>query len=95
MPESPAKHTITMEVAVEVEVNDPDVIERVTGPGGDEWRAHLYDLYTADDVLAHLAYNCAVNRCENARLLDGWADLPEDAVQMRVVGAERSDREEE
>lgn len=82
------KHTVTMEVEVEVEISDPDVIERVTGPGGDEWRAHLYDLRTEADVLEHLAYNCVANRCESAWLLDGWADLPKEAVQMRVRSAE-------
>ena len=84
------KHRVLLEVEVEIEVNDPDVIERVTGPKGDEWRAQLYDLHTEANVLEHLAYNCAVNHCENASLLDGWADLPAEAVQMRVVSAERS-----
>lgn len=84
------KHKVILEVEVEVEIADPDVIERVTGPSGDEWRSQLYNLHTEGDVLEHLAYNCAVNRCENASLLDGWADLPKEAVQMRVVSAERS-----
>ena len=38
---------------VEIAISDPDVIERVTGPNGDEWRAQLYDLRTRDDVLEH------------------------------------------
>lgn len=69
---------------VRVQVNDPDVIDRVTGPKGDEWRAQLYDLNTEEDVLQHLAYNCLANGAENAMLLDGWADLPEDAVVMSI-----------
>lgn len=72
---------------VEIDINDPDVIERVTGPKGDEWRAQLYNLHTEEDVLQHLAYNCAVNGQQNAASLDGWADLPVDAVQMQVAEA--------
>src|SRR5690242_4364091 len=71
---------------VEIAISDPDVIERVTGPKGDEWRAQVYNLHTRDDVLEHLAYNCAANGAENARLLDGWADLPAEAVSMRLRG---------
>lgn len=79
------KFTVNVEVAVEIEINDPDVIERITGPGGDEWRAHVYrGIRTEEDVLNHLAYNCVANGVENAALLDGWADLPRDAVQMHV-----------
>lgn len=74
---------LTQEVSITI--NDPDVIERVTGPKGDEWRAQLYNLHTEEDVLAHLAYNALVNGCENAALLDGWADLPADAVSMEVI----------
>lgn len=72
-------------VAAEVTINDPDVIERVTGPKGDEWRGDLYDLHTEEDVINHLAYNCLANGCENATMLDGWADLPAEAVEMRRV----------
>ena len=79
------KYRVNLNATVEIAVNDPDVIERVTGPGGDEWRAQLYNLHTAGDVLNHLAYNCVANRCQNAALLDGWADLPADAVCMEVV----------
>ena len=84
-------HTVRLLVEVEIEVNDPDVIERVTGPDGDQWRAQLYDLHTEADVLGHLAYNCAVNGCVNASLLDGWADLPPGAVSMQVLSAEHPD----
>lgn len=38
------KHCVRLCVTVEVEVNDPDVIERVTGPLGDGWRSYAYDL---------------------------------------------------
>jgi hypothetical protein len=79
------KRRVEFTRTVVVTVNDPDVIERVTGPNGDNWREQLYDLHSEEDVLAHLAYNCVANGCENARMLDGWADLPADAVTMEVV----------
>lgn len=81
----PQKKVVTFIVDVELQIADPDVIERVTGPGGDEWREQLYDLHTEQDVLKHLAYNCVANGCENATMLDGWADLPREAVRMRVA----------
>lgn len=62
-------------VTVDIEVHDPDVIERVTGPEGDDWRAQLYPLHTREDVLNHLAANCVRNGADRATLLDGWADL--------------------
>lgn len=71
-------------VEVRITINDPDVIERVTGPGGDEWRSQLYNLYTEKDVLDHLAYNCIANGEQNASRLDGWADLPKEAVEMEI-----------
>jgi hypothetical protein len=70
---------------VEITINDPDVIERVTGPNGDNWREQLYNLHTEEDVLAHLAGNCLANGQENASNLDGWGDLPVEAVQMKVL----------
>jgi len=70
---------------VEVIINDPDVITRVTGPGGDEWHSQLYDLRTESDVVEHLARNCLANGVNNAKMLDGWADLPENAVSMRLI----------
>jgi hypothetical protein len=82
------KHSVSFEGNVLVEVNDPDVIERVTGPGGDEWRAQLYPLHTAEDVLHHLAYNCVHNGAKNLKFLDGWADLPEDAATMEIESVE-------
>ena len=75
---------VVLSQQVRVTVNNSDVIERVTGPKGDEWRAQLYNLRTEEDVLAHLAYNALANGCENATMLDGWADLPADAVSMKV-----------
>jgi hypothetical protein len=78
----PRVFTVSMERRVRVTINDPDVLERITGPDGDEWRAQIFKLYGEEDVLNHLAANCLVNGLENARLLDGWADLPAEAVRM-------------
>lgn len=79
------KAIVSMHCDVEVTINDPEVITRYTGPGGDEMREQFYKLRTEQDVIEHLAYNCLANGCENAKLLDGWADLSGDAVAMRIV----------
>jgi hypothetical protein len=71
---------------VRVTVNDPGVIERITGPDGDEWREQMYPLHSRDDVLAMLADNCARRGVERVNRLDGWADLPDDAATMESIG---------
>lgn len=78
------KH-VQLEAGCEIVINDPDVIERVTGPGGDEWRAVDDNLHTEKDVLGHLAYNCLLNGITKVNQLDGWADLPDDAATMFPV----------
>lgn len=82
----PYKRTVMVTVPVEVAINDPDVVERVTGPGGDEWREHLYKIYDEDDVLEHLAYNLVANAVRDVRGLDGWADLDPGAATMAFGG---------
>lgn len=81
----PERFRVPLEVWVEVTVNNRDVIDRVTGPEGDDWRADLYPLHTRDDVLEMLADNCARNGVQYANKLDGWADLPADAAVMEVL----------
>jgi hypothetical protein len=83
-----SKHRIPVSCVVEIEVNDPDVIERVTGPKGDEWRSYAYDLRTEQEVLEHLAHAAVVAGVDNAKTLDGWADLPKNAVTMRICDVE-------
>jgi hypothetical protein len=61
-----------------------DVISRVTGPGGDFWRASAYDLHTEPEVYAHWAHNAVVNGTVDACQLDGWADLPPETVTFSV-----------
>lgn len=74
--------TVDVETPVKITINDEDVIERVTGPKGDEWRAQFYNLHTESDALDMLAYNCAVNGAERVNQLNGWGDLPDDAATM-------------
>lgn len=76
-----------MTVTVQIEVTDARAIYRVTGPDGSDWRRHYYPLFTEEDVLEHLALNALVNHVTSASQLDGWADLPRDAVTMHVVPA--------
>lgn len=80
----------TVETQVEITVNDPDVVERVTGPGGDEWRSRFYDLENVADVIEHLAYNNVVNGVDDIRRLDGWADVGEDAVTFKHLNTDTS-----
>ncbi len=75
---------VEMQVFVKVTVNDDRVIDRPVN-NVDGWRDDLYDLRTRNEVLEHLAFNAIANGYENAKHLDGWADLPEDAVQMEVL----------
>jgi hypothetical protein len=82
----PRTFEVDVLATVRVTVSDPDVIERVTGPGGDEWRAQMYPLRTRDDVLGMLAENCARRGVERVNLLDGWADLGPGAATMEQVG---------
>jgi hypothetical protein len=86
---SGVKHSVSFEGHVVVEVNDQDVIERVTDPvRGEEWRKSAYRLFTAAEVLQHLAYNCIANGIEKVNQLDGWADLPDDAATMALESIE-------
>ena len=91
MAESPERFTVDCSTEVEVTINDPDVVERVTGPKGDEWRAQLYDLRTREDVVKHLAIAHLITGHESASKLDGWADLPADAATMETVATQAED----
>jgi hypothetical protein len=83
------KHSVSFDGYVAITINDPDVIERVTNPvSGEEWRKQAYNLYTRDEVLQHLAYNCLANGVERVNHLDGWADLPDDAATMGIESIE-------
>lgn len=88
-----ATHNVDVMLSVKVTINDPDVVDRCVNnspdqPGGRGWRDNFYDLRTEADVIAHLAYNCAMNRYHYASELDGWADLPREAATMDITDAE-------
>lgn len=72
---------------VEVTINDPDAVARCFT---DDWRDAMYRFDTEGEVLDHLAICVG---CRDMRLsrMDGWADLPDSAVEARVLGWEGGD----
>lgn len=75
------EYRVAASLTVTIQVNNPDAIERVTGPNGDEWRANYYTLRTVNDVLEHWTYNVVCNGVNDVSRLDGWADLdPADVI---------------
>lgn len=85
-----ANHLVVIEATVLITINDSDVLGRVTGPGGDEWRAFAYPFHSEADVLNHFAYNAVANGVGRCNVLDGWADLPDDAARFDVIDFEPS-----
>lgn len=84
-PSEPQRFEVNGNVQVRIVVSDIDAIERVIGPKGDEWRSQFYNLETAAEVVEHWAYNAIANGIDDAYNLDGWADLPKDAVTFEVT----------
>lgn len=76
--------TIDVGVRVEVDIHDADVIERITGSGGDEWRSQFYPLHDAADVMEHIAFNAILNGVTDVSRLEGWGDLPSTAASITV-----------
>lgn len=74
---------VTATVVIDIP-EDSDVLTRVTGPGGDEWRAQFYPLRTTDDVLEHIAFNAVANDILDINRLEGWADVDPDEVDIRI-----------
>ena len=80
-----ADYEVTATVYVRVEIHNPEVIERVTGPGGDEWRTQFYPtIETAEDAVEHFAFNAITNGVHDISRLDGWADCDESDVLITV-----------
>lgn len=76
---------MVVECVVNVVVEDDDALQRVVGPDGDAWRTGCYGyILTEDDALQHWAYNAVTNGEQDVTMLDGWADLPRNAVTMQV-----------
>lgn len=85
MPSDAARFAVTTTVYATVAIHNPEVIERVTGPGGDEWRSMFYaDIETAEDVAEHLAFNAISNGVYDITRLDGWADCSASDVTIEV-----------
>lgn len=81
----PLSYRVEAMATVLVDVRNPDVIERVTGPGGGEWRQQFYrTICTAEDVIAHIAFNAVANGVLDVNRLDGWADCDPDDVEILV-----------
>lgn len=87
--------TVTFEVTATIELFDEVVgrcvenLDEDANPqpdvqGGTGWRNMYYDLRTADAVAQHIAFNCALND-RPLSTLDGWADLPAEAVKVLSV----------
>ena len=70
--------------SVQIIVNDPSAISRCVN-NEDGWRDDYYkSLDTVEQVIKHFAFNCVANGVERVNRLDGWADLPDDAVTMNL-----------
>lgn len=59
--------------------------ERVIDVVDDEWRNHLYQLTTPEEIAAHVAYNLVVNKWRLSTL-DGWADQPDSNARIVDTG---------
>src|ERR1700683_1589263 len=89
----PTLETREIEMLATVQITfheETDAITRITGPKGDEWREHMYRwIKTEDDVLTWWAASALADGIVDICQLDGWADLPAEAITMSVVNLER------
>lgn len=79
---------ITTESTVQVTISiadtaPPDVLSRMWEDP--ECYESLYGRMSEDEVLDHLTFNCISNGVEDAKRLDGWADLETGMLTMKVV----------
>jgi len=78
------RYNVTFRVTVPLTINDEDALTRTRTP---EWRAQFEDNDEAEtiDMLAE-----AIGLwCQSLNRLDGWTDLPVDAVTTGPVMVER------
>jgi hypothetical protein len=79
-------YSVTFLVTVHLHVKDDDAIERVERETGDfrEFAYAFPEGEREEGAVEMLAYNVG---CRDRPLssLDGWADLPDDAVEARVA----------
>lgn len=55
--------------------------EHVIDVVDDEWRLHLYDLNTPQEIAEHIGYNLVINQARLSHL-DGWADQPNENAKI-------------
>lgn len=72
------KARVTLTVEVELQIADEAIRRCVENEDG--WRETYYDLQTPEDVAEHLAANIGLAGARPCHL-DGWSDLPDEAVQ--------------
>lgn len=79
------RYLVTATIYAVVTINNPEVVERITGPGGDEWRSRFYgDMLDAEDVVEHFAFNAICHGVHDITRLDGWADCDEGDVTIEI-----------
>ncbi len=76
------KFEITFNGIAYIELDD-QVIDVVD----DEWRSHLYNLRTPEEIAEHIAYNLIFNN-GSLSILDGWADQPDENAKYRDMETE-------
>ena len=74
------KFKVTYTVVVELEIPQ-EVFDAVD----DDFRKHIYDFRSDDEVAEHLAYNFARNNVCSVDSLDGWADKPSELMTWKDV----------
>jgi hypothetical protein len=80
-----SRYSVETTVWATITVRNPGVIERVTGPDGDEWRSQFYPtIETADDVVEHFAFNAIANGVHDITRLEGWADCDPADVLIEI-----------
>lgn len=51
----------------------------------DGWRETFYSLHTPEEIAEHIAFNFIENGASSITQLDGWADQPYNAAQIKNV----------
>lgn len=74
--------TVTVEVVIADEAGRTDALTRWETK---DWRTQFYAFEKQVDLFDHLFHNCVENGVRDLSRLDGWADLPEGLVMMRIA----------
>lgn len=76
------KFVVDVVVPVSIVVHDEEALSRGQDP---EWGEQLYGTMDEDAALRHWAHNAVANGVTTVTRLDGWADLPDNAVILEVL----------